>query len=105
MHVWKGNAGNSFTYYEDDGTSFDYEKGAFYKRIIRYLPDTRKLVFEPKEGSFTSKFTRIRVVLHGFDTLTGVTVNGKSSNLTSDKGKQVVELPNDKETITVTLGN
>jgi alpha-glucosidase len=105
VHVWKGNAGNSFTYYEDDGTSFDYEKGAFYKRIIRYLPDTRKLVFEPKEGSFTSKFTRIRVVLHGFDTLTGVTVNGKSSNLTSDKGKQVVELPNDKETITITLGN
>jgi len=36
VHVYNGNVNNSFVYYEDDGESFNYEKGAYYKRTITY---------------------------------------------------------------------
>jgi alpha-glucosidase len=36
VHVYKGDVNNKFVYYEDDGESFDYEGGDFYKRTITY---------------------------------------------------------------------
>ncbi|ASU32921.1 glycoside hydrolase family 31 protein [Mucilaginibacter xinganensis] len=66
VNVWHGTAANSFVYYEDDGVSYDYEKGGYFKRRITYDPGKRLISFAETEGSFTSKYDRIKLVLHGF---------------------------------------
>jgi alpha-glucosidase len=67
LHVWKGTEKTSFTYYEDDGETYNYEKGSFYKRAILYDAISNKLLLEKKEGTYASKFSRLKIVLHGFD--------------------------------------
>lgn len=84
LHIWKGNTQNSFEYYEDDGNSFDYEKGAYYKRTISYLPQTNQLTFGKVDGKYQSKFNRIRLVLHGFENTHTITVNGKQVQLVKE---------------------
>ena len=66
LHIYKGTETNTYTYYEDDGNTYDYEKGAFYKRDIVYNPQS-SLILKAKEGSYGSKFKKVKVVLHGFD--------------------------------------
>ncbi len=66
LHVYKGSQPTHFLYYEDDGETYDYEKGKFYKRNMVYDGLSNKLMLERKEGSFTSKFTTVKIVLHGF---------------------------------------
>ncbi|MGY0040169.1 DUF5110 domain-containing protein [Pedobacter sp. NJ-S-72] len=67
LHIYKGTLNNSFVYYEDDGQTFNYEKGDFYKRKISYDPAKRNIIFEKAEGSFKSKFNQIQLVFHGFN--------------------------------------
>jgi len=73
VHVYKGDVANEFVYYEDDGESFQHEKGVFYKRAIRY---DKQLNFEKVDGSYATKFSNIKLILHGFDALEQVKVNG-----------------------------
>ena len=76
VHVYKGNMNNNFIYYEDDGKSFDYEKGIFYKRNIVYNAAANQIIFENVEGQMNSKFNNIAVVLHGFNNMNQLQVNG-----------------------------
>ena len=80
VHVYKGITPNSFVYYEDDGKSFDYEKGMFYKRSIMYNPTANQITFENAEGQMNSKFNNIAIVLHGFDGTNNIKANGNSVN-------------------------
>lgn len=75
IHLYKG-AASDFTYYEDDGSTFDYQKGQFYKRVLRYDPVARTFTFDTAEGALASKFHNIRLVLHGFGETDHVSVNG-----------------------------
>jgi alpha-glucosidase len=79
LHIYKGNIANTFVYYEDDGKSFDYEKGTFYKRNITYDPQQKTIVFDKAEGQFTSKFKTILITLHGFDSTGKITLNNDAS--------------------------
>jgi alpha-glucosidase len=63
LHVYKGGP-NHFLYYEDDGETFNYEKGDFYKRLIRY--EGQQLTLEKSEGKRASQFSILSLVLHGF---------------------------------------
>jgi alpha-glucosidase len=76
VHIWKGSNSNSFVYYEDDGNTYNYEKSEFYKRTIFYLPQSSQIVLEAKEGSYSSRFDKIKLVLHNFEKPITVTVNG-----------------------------
>jgi alpha-glucosidase len=68
LHAYNGPQGSSFTYYEDDGSSFDHEKGTYLKQKITLNPKSRSLSFAKAEGSgYTSKFKHVKVILHGFD--------------------------------------
>ncbi|QTE36808.1 glycoside hydrolase family 31 protein [Mucilaginibacter gossypii] len=67
VHVWNGREANSFIYYEDDGVSYDYEQGVYYKRVISFNPIEKSLSLSSVEGSFKSRFTQLKFVLHGFD--------------------------------------
>jgi alpha-glucosidase len=80
VHIYKGSRNNSFVYYEDDGESYNYEKGTFYKRTIAYNAAKRQIVFAKPEGSLGSKFKYIKVQLHGFTDNDKVTLNNKSVN-------------------------
>ncbi|WP_207493387.1 glycoside hydrolase family 31 protein [Aridibaculum aurantiacum] len=66
LHVYKGSTPTSFTYYEDDGETYDYEKGSSYRRTISYDPEQQKVLFGAKQGNFSSKFKRVKLILHGF---------------------------------------
>lgn len=66
VNIWNSNEPNTFVYYEDDGSSYDYEKGSYHKRTITFDPYTRQIIFSAAEGSYSSKFEKIKFVLHGF---------------------------------------
>lgn len=67
INIFKGDINNSFVYYEDDGSTYNYEKGDFYKRKISYNSTNKVIVFDKAEGSFRSKFNYIKLMFHGFD--------------------------------------
>jgi len=67
LHVWKGSSASVFKYYEDDGETYQYETGAYYKRTITYNPTENTLTLSPVTGTYKSRFESVRVVLHGFD--------------------------------------
>lgn len=73
LHVYKGDTANAIIYYEDDGQTYDYENGGYYKRTIRY---DHQLILDKATGSYTSKFSNIRMILHGFGSLQQAKVNG-----------------------------
>lgn len=83
VHVYKGDINNRFVYYEDDGDSYDYEKGEYYKRLINYDAAKRTLTFGKVEGSAKSKFNNIRLVLHGFGNVL-IKANGKQVKVLDD---------------------
>jgi len=64
IHVWKGNSNTRFTYYEDDGTTYDYENGKSFIREIGYLPNEKEVYLGPEIGNYISRFTTVKVVYH-----------------------------------------
>jgi alpha-glucosidase len=84
IHVYNGNVNNKYVYYEDDGESFNYENGAFYKRAISYNPASRAITFERSEGSLKSKFNSIRVMMHGFSAGSTFKINSKQAAFNDD---------------------
>jgi alpha-glucosidase len=73
LHVWPNNEGSSFVYYEDDGNTYDNEKGSYHKRLITLNPTVQTLTLSAVEGSYHSKYTKLIVLLHG----SNVTVTSK----------------------------
>ncbi|HEY9045967.1 MAG TPA: glycoside hydrolase family 31 protein [Ohtaekwangia sp.] len=69
LHVYFGKNNNTFTYYEDDGSTYSFEKGEYLKRTISYQAGSRTLTLGKAEGSYTSKFRKVKVYLHGFSAL------------------------------------
>ncbi|MBO9204278.1 MULTISPECIES: glycoside hydrolase family 31 protein [Niastella] len=66
LHVYAGDQGSDFVYYEDDGFSYNYEKGDFFRRRITYDPVLRQIILGKVEGQYASKFKFIKLALHGF---------------------------------------
>ena len=84
IHVYKGSVNNRFVYYEDDGESYAYENGAYYKRAISYNAAQNTITFDKVEGSLTSKFHQMKLVLHGFGSSSAIKLNGKQTNLNDE---------------------
>lgn len=83
VHIYNGETENSFTYYEDDGISFNYENGDFYKRPIHFDPIKKSVTFEKASGSLVSKFKYLEIIFHGFREENTVTVNGKKQSVSN----------------------
>lgn len=83
VHVYQGSVNNKYIYYEDDGESYNYENGAFYKRVISYDAAKRAIVFNKVEGSAESKFHHVKVVFHSFGS-SAIKMNGKQTSLNDD---------------------
>jgi len=87
LHIFSGKSSSEYTYYEDDGSTYNFEKGDYYRRTIRYDAQNKQLTLDAKSGESASKFTRIQLILHGFDAAASFTINGKKaevSNLSVD---------------------
>lgn len=83
VHVYQGDKNNNYTYYEDDGESYNYENGAYFKRLISYDAAKHAIIFNKAEGSYKSKFKNIKVVMHGFGN-GSFKLDNKAVNLNDD---------------------
>jgi alpha-glucosidase len=69
LHVYNGETEQSFVYYEDDGKTYEFEQGIFYKRTFTFKvgkSGKKKIKFSEVEGSYASKFASVKIYLHGF---------------------------------------
>jgi len=84
LHVYAGQETTSFQFYEDDGSTFSYQTGAYAKRLITHAGNDKKITFGETEGSFKSKYVRIRLILHGF-TVERLSIDQHSITLQKEK--------------------
>lgn len=84
LHVYTGR-GSSFTFYEDDGSTFEYQTGRFAKRELVYDSEKREVILSPVTGSYRSPVSRLKLVIHGLDEHThSIRVNGTEVRLSRD---------------------
>jgi alpha-glucosidase len=82
IHLYEG-ADHTFEYYEDDGDTFEYKNGKYFKRKIHHLYGQKKLVFDKVEGNYSSHFKNIRLFFHGFAKYKdSVKLNGQDLKIT-----------------------
>lgn len=95
LHVWFKAEGTACIY-EDDGESYDFEKGKWSSREIKYDCPNNTISFGAQEGGFASEFDKVRVVWHGFAdrAVKTASVRGKSLKAVPEKHKWVETLPN-----------
>jgi alpha-glucosidase len=101
LHIWHSNYANLFIYYEDDGTSYNYEKGIYYKRNIVLDPLLQRITVSAVEGLADSRFSQINLVLHGFGKLKHLHVNGEELKAQHKKHLITVEIPNHRNEMVV----
>lgn len=80
IHVWPGRQASSFLYYEDDGHTYNYEKGESLTRLLQYDPAGQRLVIGAQKGNYASKFRKVTVLFHSEGNL----IN-KFADLTKDE--------------------
>ncbi len=84
LHVYTGGD-STFTHYEDDGATFDYQNGNFAKRTIENKSSERKVILSSVEGNFVSPATTLRIVFHGLaENVESITINGKIVTLAKE---------------------
>ena len=89
LHIYAG-ADGEFLYYEDDGSSYHYQKDEFHKRTIAMDWQARRITFGAVVGAMSSKFDQIRCYLHQFEDIEQVTVDQNEYSL---QDEAVVFLP------------
>lgn len=78
LHVYQSDSASNFLFYEDDGTTYDFESDQYFSREIKLNGAQKSLVFEAAKGRRKSIYTSIRVVMHGFEEeVKQLTLNGK----------------------------
>lgn len=92
LHIYTGDS-STFNFYEDDGLSYDYQKGAYALRRIVHDHQKRTLWISQVEGIYTSTAKRFKLVFHGLDGHPHrVMVNGAELTLTRDLNISFVAL-------------
>ena len=78
LHIYHGAVQTEQQLYEDDGETFDFEQGAYYERLVAFDGKRNTLTLQERTGKRGSKFSRMRVYLHGFEA-DSFQVNGKAA--------------------------
>lgn len=84
IHVWPGTSTRTATWYDDDGKTFDYEKGASVSRDVTHDAGKRTVTLSAARGGFQTSFKYVRLIIHGSVTSTSGTVNGAGTPLSDD---------------------
>jgi len=99
LHVFAGSKATKLLYYEDDGTTYNYEKGASYERTISFNPDKNELTLSEKKGDSVGRFKKVRLIIHGFDTLNSFNVGPKELSISNNNKVQSVTFDFDNSAI------
>jgi len=86
VDVFPSASPTSFTYYDDDGSTYGYESGSYFKQAMTAQDGgagSVSFTIGAKEGSYVSPLTHYIVALHG-SAATGVSVNGSSLTAYAD---------------------
>lgn len=87
LHVYTGRD-SSFTFYEDDGSTFEYQKGAFTTRQLTYDATNRTVSMGSVQGNYVSHVKKLKVVLHGIEGHPeAIFINGSRRDLPKDVNK------------------
>jgi len=108
IHVYQGKKGSNFVYYEDDGNTYNYENGAFYKRVMEYDGAGKKIILEKPTGKYISRFKTYRLVFHGFQNeMKSLRINGKPVKLQTEPAGLFLKSyqQSDKELLSATAAN
>jgi len=81
VHLYAGDADNSFLHYDDDGASFDYQNAVYAKRVLRYTAQANTFVLERAEGTYASPLRRLKLVFHGFTMMNTIRINGQPHDI------------------------
>ncbi len=78
LDIFPSTSKTSFTYYDDDGITYDYEKGAFFAQQVMARAGNRRvdLALAPKTGTYIPALQTYLCKVHGA-TARAVLVNGK----------------------------
>ncbi|OZU88192.1 alpha-glucosidase [Virgibacillus indicus] len=83
MNIYAGDSGETyrFTYYDDDGETFDYEKGSFLELGIEVVSkaDVIEVRALNKKGDFTPAYKEIDVNVIGLEKTQKVIIDGEIS--------------------------
>lgn len=95
VHVWFKAEGTAYIY-EDDGETYDFQKGEWNKRSIQYDCPNNTILFSKQEGNFKSEFRKVRIVWHGFEDrkVVSATVGRQKLRVDNSKYQWVDTLPN-----------
>ncbi len=93
LHIYHGSDTSEITYYEDDGTSFDFEKGVYHKRAISYHPEKRQIKLSEVEGTYSSKMKTLKVRVHGLE-VQNASVNGKKTEVSKEDFQFIAPISN-----------
>ncbi len=69
LHIYHGSNNSSFSLYEDDGETFNYQNGESSKRTLSFNSLNSTISLTKSEGSFTPSWKTISLVFHGFGTI------------------------------------
>lgn len=81
IHVYAGEADNEFVLFEDDGISFDYQRGNSSRRLLRYEASANRFTIHQAEGGYTSSVEKLRIVFHGFRMMSSLRVNDATMDI------------------------
>ena len=93
LHIYNGNENNSFLYYEDDGESFGYQAGSFYKRLIEFNPKDKTIRIGQAAGAYQTKIKNLAICLHGFAN-DNFKLNGNSADVTTKEYRFIKPISN-----------
>lgn len=85
LHVYYGEEKSEFDFYEDDGSTFGFQSGDYAIRSITYDPQQKQLHIKRQQGSFVSQLKKVKLLLHGFQNLASVNVDGKTIACTTQQ--------------------
>jgi alpha-glucosidase len=75
LHIYTGAEASTFEWYEDDGNTFDYQKGVFNTRLIE--SEGNRVRMHATQGRYPSQYTSLEVTLHGTD-VNAIRINGET---------------------------
>jgi alpha-glucosidase len=81
VHLYCGDHDNDFLFYQDDGISFDYQKGVFSQRLLRYHATENRFVIHKASGPYASHYKKLKVMFHGFPMMNTIRINGESKDI------------------------
>jgi alpha-glucosidase len=67
IHVFNGEEKNSFTYYEDDGSTMSYKQDEYCRKQLIFNPAQKQFIVQQQEGKYKSHFNHLQIIFHGFD--------------------------------------